>query len=83
MRAESLDEHPLRAELFSVSQLERHAKLVAASHQLAVNRAQDKLLPRLTENERVLVETYDLVAAASQQSRPIEPAGKWLLDNFY
>ena len=83
LRAESLDEHPLRAELFSVSQLERHAKLVAASHQLAVDRAQDKLLPRLTENERVLVETYDLVAAASQQSRPIEPAGKWLLDNFY
>ena len=77
------DEQPLRAELFSIDQLERHAKAIAASHQLAAGRARDKLLPRLDENERVLIETYDLVTAAADQNRRIEPAAEWLLDNFY
>ena len=77
------DEQPLRAELFSVEQLERHAKAIAASHPLAPGRARDKLLPRLEENQRVLIETYDLVSAAADQNRRIEPAAEWLLDNFY
>jgi cyclic beta-1,2-glucan synthetase len=50
---------------------------------LAAGRARDKLLPRLDENERVLIETYDLVTAAAAQNRRIEPAAEWLLDNFY
>ena len=83
MLAGRADEKPLRAELFSIDQLERHAKSIAASHRLAVGRAGDKLLPRLGENERVLIETYDLVSAAADQSRCIEPAAEWLLDNFY
>ncbi|HSG73024.1 MAG TPA: cyclic beta 1-2 glucan synthetase, partial [Planctomycetaceae bacterium] len=82
-QTEPLDEQPLREELFSVDQLERHAMSIAASHQLAPDRARDKLLPRLAENERVLVETYDLMAEASLKNRRIEPAGEWLLDNFY
>ncbi|MBX3415811.1 MAG: cyclic beta 1-2 glucan synthetase [Pirellulales bacterium] len=77
------DEPPLRAELFSIDQLERHAKTVAASHTLTAGRGRDKLLPRLDENERVLIETYDLVTAAADQNRRIEPAAEWLLDNFY
>jgi cellobiose phosphorylase len=77
------DEQPLRAELFNVAQLERHAKAVAASHQLAAGRAPDKLLPRLDENQRVLIEAYDLVTAAAERNRRIEPAAEWLLDNFY
>jgi hypothetical protein len=47
LRVKALDEQPLRAELFSVEQLERHAKAIAASHQLAAGTAPDKLLPRL------------------------------------
>ncbi len=78
-----VDEQPLRAELYSVEQLERHAKLIAATHQLAVGRMRDLLLPRLDENERVLIETYDLVATAADDNRRIEPAAEWLLDNFY
>ncbi len=78
-----VDEPPLRAELFSVDQLERHAKVIAASHRLGTGRVRDKLLSRLDENEQVLIETYDLVAAATAQSRRIEPAAEWLLDNFY
>ena len=64
------DEPSLRAELFSIDQLERHAKVIAASHQLAAGRARDKLLPRLDENQRVLIETYDLVTEAAASSRP-------------
>ena len=77
------DEQPLRAELFSIDQLERHARAIAASHQLATGWARDKLLSRLDDNERVLIETYDLVTAAADQNRRIEPAAEWLLDNFY
>lgn len=77
------DEPPLRAELFTVDQLRRHATLIAGTHQLASGRAPDQLLSRLDENERVLIETYDLVTAASDQNRRIEPAAEWLLDNFY
>lgn len=79
----SKDELPLRAELFTVDQLRRHACLIAASHRLTSGRPADKLLGRLGENERVLIETYDLVTAAADQNRYIEPAAEWLLDNFY
>lgn len=78
-----IDEAPLRAELFSIDQLERHAKIIAASHKLASGQARDELLPRLDENQRILNETYDLVAAAEDLNRRIEPAAEWLLDNFY
>ena len=45
--------------------------------------APDKLIPRLDENERILVHTYDLVTAAVKRNRRIAPAAEWLLDNFY
>jgi cyclic beta-1,2-glucan synthetase len=78
-----LDEQPLRAELFSVDQLERHAKALAASHQLATGRVPDKLIPRLGENERILVQTYDVVTATVKRNQRISSAEEWLLDNFY
>ncbi|HUY93062.1 MAG TPA: glucoamylase family protein [Pirellulales bacterium] len=77
------DEQPLRAELLSVEQLQRHAKSLAASHRLATGRVSDKLIARLDENERLLVETYELVTAAAKRNRRIPPAAEWLLDNFY
>ncbi len=77
------DELPLRGELYSVDQLERHARAIAGTHQLAEGKATDRLLPRLADNERVLVEAYDLVTKASELSRRISPAAEWLLDNFY
>lgn len=78
-----VDEQPLRAELFSIDQLERHAQAIAVSHRIAPGWASDKLLPRLDDNQRVLNDTYDLVTAAADQNRRIEPAAEWLLDNFY
>jgi len=77
------DEQPLRAELLSVDQLERHAKKLATAHQLAPGRAPDRLISRLNENETVLVRTYELVTAAVERNRRIAPAAEWLLDNFY
>ena len=82
-RQKQADEQPLRAELFSVDQLQRHAKSLAASHRLATGRVSDKLISRLDENERLLVETYELVLAAATRKRGISPAAEWLLDNFY
>ncbi|MEJ7592257.1 MAG: hypothetical protein WKF77_11960 [Planctomycetaceae bacterium] len=78
-----VEELPLRAELLNADQLERHARTIAATHRLATGEADDKLLPRLAENERILVETYDLIAAAAARDRRIAPAAEWLLDNFY
>ncbi|HEV7222619.1 MAG TPA: glucoamylase family protein [Pirellulales bacterium] len=82
-RQKRADEQPLRAELFSVDQLRQYAKSLAVSHRLATRRLSDRLIARLDENERILIETYDLVTAAAKRSRRISPAAEWLLDNFY
>jgi cyclic beta-1,2-glucan synthetase len=76
-------EQPLRAELLSVDQLARHAAALALSHQLADRRGSDQLIPRLDENEHILVQTYHLVTGAVARNRHIAPAAEWLLDNFY
>ncbi|MDH5286891.1 MAG: cyclic beta 1-2 glucan synthetase [Betaproteobacteria bacterium] len=74
---------PLRSELFSADQMEQHGKSLASLHVLAPGRARDQLLPRLAENERVLVGVCDLLAEAVTANRRITPAAEWLLDNFY
>ncbi|MEO8211752.1 MAG: glucoamylase family protein, partial [Myxococcales bacterium] len=79
-----VDEQPLRAELFSIDQLARHAGQLASTHSLATSRlVTDQLMSRLDENEAVLVDTYHLVTAALRRSRRVSPAAAWLLDNFY
>jgi cellobiose phosphorylase len=77
------EEQPLRSELFSADQMKQHGKTLAGFHEPAIERAVDRLLPRLAENERVLIETRDLVTEAVKTKRRITPAGEWLLDNFY
>ena len=77
------EEQPLRAELFSVDQLAQHAAKLAASHTLADRRGVDRLIPRLDQNEQILVQTHHLVTAAVARNRRIAPAAEWLLDNFY
>lgn len=78
-----IDEEPLRGELYSVEQLQRHARSMAGWHQVVTGRGKDHLLPRLKENEAVLLQTYELVTEAVRQQRRIAPAAEWLLDNFY
>ncbi|MCL4176987.1 MAG: cyclic beta 1-2 glucan synthetase [Verrucomicrobia bacterium] len=75
-------EPPLRAELFSVEQLARHARALAANHQIFTQRAANRLLARLDENEDVL-RGFNRATLAVDQSRRITPAAEWLLDNFY
>ena len=74
---------PLRPELFSIDQLKRHAVRLAGQQKIDPGTGPDKLLPRLAENERILLDAYDGVTAAAQMSQRIVPAEVWLLDNFY
>ncbi len=77
------NEPPLRSELFSADQMEQHGMSLASSHTLTPRRAKDKLLTRLAENERILIEVSQLLTAAVSANRRVAPAGEWLLDNFY
>jgi cyclic beta-1,2-glucan synthetase len=77
------DEPPLRAELFSIDQMEQHGVRLASAHRLMPGRVPDQLLSRLAANEDVLVEACDRLTAAVAASHRITPAGEWLLDNFY
>jgi cellobiose phosphorylase len=76
-------EPPLRAQLFSAEQMERHGRALARSHQIAQSRAPDRLIARLADNKRVLDQARVLLTEAAQENRRITPAGEWLLDNFY
>jgi hypothetical protein len=80
-------EAPLRAELYSADQMERHGKALALRHRLRTGRRArrrvDPLLARLTENEGLLVATGELLKATVTRGQRIAPAGEWLLDNFY
>ena len=77
------DELPLRAELFALGQLERHAKTLAGDQQIDPAPGPEVLLHRLSENERVIRDSYDVVAEAARRGRQTAPGANWLLDNFY
>ncbi|MBK8324152.1 MAG: cyclic beta 1-2 glucan synthetase [Betaproteobacteria bacterium] len=76
-------EPPLRAELFSADQMERHGRTLAASHRLAARGSREPLLPRLADNESVLLAVCGQLGAAASKNDRISPAGEWLLDNFH
>jgi cyclic beta-1,2-glucan synthetase len=75
-------EPPLRAELFSVEQLARHARALAASHQATTRPGANRLLARLGQNEDILRD-FNRVTLTVGQSRRVTPAAEWLLDNFH
>ncbi len=56
---------------------------LAATHRTTTRKSRDRLILRLRENERALVDTYGIVTAAVDRKRRIPPASEWLLDNFY
>ncbi len=76
-------DQPLRAELFSAVQMERHGSFLASTHKLDVKIGPDKLLARLASNKEVLSSFSRLLTIAVRDERAISPAGEWLLDNFY
>ncbi|MBA3385585.1 MAG: cyclic beta 1-2 glucan synthetase, partial [Chthoniobacterales bacterium] len=75
-------EPPLRAELFGVEQLARHAEALAAKHQIVTARGSNQLLARLDQNEKVL-RAFNHATLAVDKTRRVTPAAEWLLDNFY
>ncbi len=77
------DEPALRTELFSVSQLEQHARLLAARHDVGRARGTDRLIQRLDANELTLQKAYALLAEAVRDGRHITPAAEWYLDNYH
>lgn len=76
------DTELLRSELFSIEQLKRHGATLAGQYEIDPHPGPDRLLPRLADNERILLAAYDVVTAAAPGQRII-PAEAWLLDNFY
>jgi len=76
-------EQPLRSELFSIDQLERHARALAERHEIDPIPGKDLLLPRLAENEEILLQANELLTEAVASNLRIAPASEWLLDNFY
>jgi cyclic beta-1,2-glucan synthetase len=78
------DDQPLRAELFSISQLERHARSSAAWHETApALRRGDWLLERLASNKTSLLEAYLNIVAAVRGGMQITPAAEWFIDNYH
>jgi len=77
------DEHPIRAEIFSVERLEQYAQTLAAQHKTVIKKTRAQLLPRLEDNGRKLFAAYKLLVEAIRKGRPMSPAAEWLVDNFH
>ena len=77
----------LRAELLSIEQLKRQAILLATQHQVSANSGPDKLLARLADNERVIINAHRVITKSNHTvdaiNHQLSPAEIWLLDNFY
>ena len=66
-------EEPFRSELYSLDQLDRHGKVVARSHKLQKGISSDKLLKRLEDNERALLEVRNLLVESLRTGKTITP----------
>lgn len=73
-------EAPLRAELFTAAQMERHGWHLASIHVASLNGQPDRLLPRLADNRRALLSACNRL---SKGEGPQFPAAEWLLDNIH
>jgi cellobiose phosphorylase len=76
------NEPPLRAELFTVEQLARHAKLLATNHRVIMSKGANCLLDELRKNQEIL-RSFNRATLDKTQNRRVSPAAEWLLDNFY
>jgi len=77
-------EDPIRAEIFGIERLEQHAQSLAEAQKVMSGKgARRPLLPRVTENGRVLRAVNRTIGDAVRAERWITPAAEWLLDNFF
>lgn len=75
---------PLQGELFSLEQLEQHARTLAAEqHVVEQAGAAGTWLRAIDEIERQLRAAQKQLAADVEQQTAISPAAEWLLDNFH
>jgi cyclic beta-1,2-glucan synthetase len=84
-KREPVNEPPLQAELYSVGQLEQHARALATGHEVRRSdiRTPDRLLPRLAANELALREAHTLVTEAVRRGTRVTPAAEWFIDNYH
>lgn len=77
-------EEPIRAELFGVERLEQHAVSLAAAQVVSADARVGRLLtPRVLDNGRVLVKSYQAIARTIHEEKTITPAAEWFVDNFH
>ncbi len=79
----SSETDPIRSELYNFEQMKVHAGILARSHKILKGKRDDKLLKRLDDNEKTLLEVRNLLVESIQSGQTITPAAEWLLDNFY
>jgi cellobiose phosphorylase len=65
-----------------VEQLARHARSLAAGHQIGAHPGTNQLLTRLDANERKL-RAFNRAAQGGDPRCHLTPAAEWMLDNFY
>ena len=73
VKAVAAEEPPLRAELFSSDQMKLYGEALANSHKLSPGNPSGRLLPRLAENEDVLIAARNLLTEAVRAKRRIAP----------
>jgi cyclic beta-1,2-glucan synthetase len=79
-----LPEPPIRAELFSVERLEQHAESLAIAQRITSHPERGRrLAKRLSDNTKVLNQTYRAIVQATSERQPVTPAAEWLMDNFH
>ena len=75
---------PIRAEVFAIEHLEAYASAWAQQERtLPQGERGLRLLPRLADNERVLVAAQKRFSETARQGSPLSSSAEWLLDNFY
>ena len=72
---------PLHDAVFTIEQLELHARTLAACQVLGRRRGNDQLLKRLGDSERVIDRCHLLLSKAHADGQRMTPATEWLLDN--
>ena len=77
------DREPLRAALFSAEQMALHGRALASAHRISAGPSNARLLQQLKKNETVLDAAAVTLARMAQDEVRINPAGEWLLDNYY
>lgn len=82
-RAAAHAAEPIKARILTAPQMAAHGRKLASQHRLARLQRPDTLLARLDDNERALQEINAILVATVAATKPVTPAGEWLLDNFH